>query len=235
MGRGKRKCSEGKPNTMAEVKLVATSALSTPIKIKDNTAIEFEDFRVTGWIKEGELGRAKISVGEVDRFSALRASLHGESLNEGDKMTRLFVKGKLVMSDTKDEYYDHLDPIRHAKGRVLIHGLGLGYFLKAILAKPEVEHVDVVEFEEDVVALVGPYFKDDPRVHIHVGDAYTFKFPPGTKWDMAWHDIWADKCSDDLEGHAKLNRRYGRSVSWQGCWAHEEILDQQRRYLRSGW
>lgn len=36
--------------------------------------------------------------------------------------------------------------------------------------------------------------------------------------------IRADKNLDDLEGHACLNRRYGRRVGWQGCWAHEYLL-----------
>lgn len=195
----------------------------------------FENFRVTGLIEPADLGRASVSVRDVDRFSAAVAQARGEYVREGDRITGLYVANKLVMSDVRDEYRDHAYAISQAYGRVLIHGLGLGCYLKAILAKPEVLHVDVVELEEDVIALIGPYFADDPRVHIHQGDAYTYEFPKGTTWDVAWHDIWADKCTDDLALHAKLNRRYGRKVSWQGCWAHEYLLYRRRQEREPVW
>jgi hypothetical protein len=35
---------------------------------------------------------------------------------------------------------------------------------------------------------------------------------------VAWHDIWNDLCGDNLPLMARLNRRYGRSVEWQGAW-----------------
>lgn len=226
MGRGKRRSTARSASPAATL----PAAKKTAPKVRHRPS--FEDFCVSGRIKEGELGKARIAVKTVDSFSALRAALHHEQLYEGDTMTTLAVNGHLVMSDTRDEYLDHIEAIDKATGRVLIHGLGLGCYLQAILAKPDVTHVDVVEISSDVIALIGPYFADDERVHIHQGDAYEFKFPPGTTWDVAWHDIWSDKCSDDLEGHAKLNRRYGRCVGWQGCWAHESILDHRRRY---GW
>jgi hypothetical protein len=31
----------------------------------------------------------------------------------------------------------------------------------------------------------------------------------GKRYDMVWHDIWDDICSDNLEGMAKLHRKYG--------------------------
>lgn len=194
----------------------------------------FDAFRVTDWIVPSELGRARIDVIEASGTSAFLASLQGESIRDGDRMTRLSVGRRLVMSDTRDEYRDHVEAIHRATGRVLIHGLGLGCYLRAILQKPDVQHVDVVELEQDVLDLVGPYFADDARVHFHQGDAYTFTFPKGVTWDAAWHDIWADKCSDDLEGHARLNRRYARRVGWQRCWAHHELL-RNRRWEKEQW
>lgn len=147
----------------------------------------------------------------------------------GDTCTQLLVRGELVMSDTRDELRDHYTAIYRAKGRVLINGLGLGCYLAVVLSKPEVTHVDVVELNPDVLALVAPHFTKDERVVFHQADAYVQarKWPPGTRWDCVWHDIWPTKCSDDLEGHARLRRSYARRAEWQGSWAHETLV-----YLR---
>jgi hypothetical protein len=188
----------------------------------------WDNFRVTGWIAPSELGEAKVDVVTPTGLSAFLGGVKADK-----PLTRLFVKGHgMVMSDSHDEYRDHAYAIRRAKGRVLVHGLGLGCFLKAILSKPEVSHVDVVELSQDVIDLIGPYYDRSfgtGRVTFHQGDAYDFRFPKGTRWDVAWHDIWTDRCEDDLAGHARLNRRYARAADWQGCWAHEELLSYRRR------
>ena len=190
-------------------------------------------FRVTGWIVEGTVGRASVKVITPTPLAAAIGRWQGESISP-EPLTQLFVGNWMVMSDTRDEYRDHAEAIFQARGRVLIHGLGLGCFLKAILAKSEVTHVDVVEIEQDVIDLIGPYFASDPRVVIHQGDAYAYQFPRGTRWDISWHDIWGDKNCDDLEGHARLSRRYGGRVEWQGCWAHHQLL-RQRRWEKTQW
>jgi hypothetical protein len=193
----------------------------------------FDDFRVTGFIQPGELGRARVQVDKVDSFGALRASIKGENLREGEEVTRLFVNNGLVMSDTRDEYRDHAFLGIEAKGRVLLHGLGLGCALKLVLAKDEVEHVDVVEIEQDVIDLIGPYFTGDPRVNLIHGDAFeqAKRWPRGSKWDAVWHDVWPNKSTEDLVEHAKLLRSFGRRAGWQGAWAHEEL----QRLRQYGW
>lgn len=137
--------------------------------------------------------------------------------------TRLMHKDRgIVMSDTNAEIEDHRFFFARAKGRVLIHGLGLGMALKAILQKKDVVSVDCVELEQDVIDLVGVHFKD-PRLTIHHGDAMTYKWPKGTTWDIIWHDIWDNICSDNLPSMKKLCRKFGKRCNWQGCWARERI------------
>ena len=171
-------------------------------------------------------GTAAIQSYRADGLTALRAAIHGENVREGDVCTQLLINGHLVMSDSRDEYRDHITAINRATGRVLINGLGLGCYLAAILTKPDVRRVDVVEINPDVLALVAPHFYDDERVRFHRADAYeqAKRWPSGIRWDVAWHDIWPDKCTDDLKHHARLSRSYGRRVDWQGCWAHERLL-----------
>lgn len=100
-----------------------------------------------------------------------------------------------MMSNTPDEVNDHTDPFVHAKGDVLVHGLGLSCVVSGLLAKPEVTHIDVVDLSEDIINMVGPAYADEPRVTIHHGDAMTYEWPADKRWNYVWHDIWA-KISD---------------------------------------
>ena len=135
--------------------------------------------------------------------------------------TRLMRGGTLVMSDTQDEIADHLGFIGAARGRVLIHGLGLGMCAEAALRKPEVEHVLVVELSPDVVSLVGPTLEGryGDRLEVRQGDAYTWRWEPGTRWDVVWHDIWDNISGDNLPEMHRLHRRFGGRCAWQDSWA----------------
>jgi hypothetical protein len=104
-----------------------------------------------------------------------------------------------VMSDTPSEIHEHDDAFRRAHGNVVITGLGLGVVVSALLAKPEVEHITVVEVDRDVIALTGPYYEDETRVTIVNMDALEYAatrkrarvYPPLHDFDFAWHDIWS--------------------------------------------
>jgi hypothetical protein len=145
--------------------------------------------------------------------------------------TGLYRSGQLWMSDTGAEYSDHRAAIYAAGrfgGRVLINGLGLGMVIKAMLAHENVQHIDVVEIDPDVIALVAPTY-DDPRVTIHQADAFTIKWPVGTRWTVVWHDIWPDISTENLPEIATLKRRYAQRCDWQGAWA-EELAREGRRW-----
>lgn len=151
--------------------------------------------------------------------------------------TGLLRNGAVWMSDVPDEKRQHATALWQARergGRCLVHGLGLGMVVKAMLDLPQVEHVDVVEIDPDVIALCGPAFEAyGDRVTIHQGDALTFKWPPGTRWSVVWHDIWRDIREDNLPEYARLNRSFGQRADWQGAWAHEEIVAARRS--NGGW
>ena len=149
----------------------------------------------------------------------------------------------LWMSDTPDELCDQWWALDDARGRVLVNGLGLGCTVFGMLSmrwqkigdkwnengtgQLQVKHIDVVEKSHDVIELIGPYLPED-RVTIHEGDALTFQWPKGTRWDFAWHDIWPDLCVDYLaESYATLHRRYGRRVTKQKSWGFKYL--QSRR------
>lgn len=157
----------------------------------------------------------EISDGEA-RFSWLRGGLNGV---EAGKYKRLMRGRTVIMSNTRMERITNREFVYEARGRVLINGLGLGMVLRAILQKPEVAYVRVIEKSVDVIALVGPYFSFDPRVEIIHADAMEYKPAKGERFDVVWHDIWENICSDNNEQMKVLHRRYGRICDWQGSWS----------------
>lgn len=187
----------------------------------------------------GEVDGACIERFEVTEHGSFLSSLNmaGRGVRPG-LYTRLYVDGRMWMSDTHDEWRDHMSAVwrirREGCRRVLINGLGIGMVLKAALACEHIEHVDVVEVDGRVVDLVGPHY-DDPRVTIHTADAYTKDWPAGTRWDVVWHDIWLDLCTDNLSQMTRLHRKYGRRAEWQGSWGKGRLLRQRRVERRWGW
>lgn len=179
-------------------------------------------------VPEGQQGHWKVerfTVTEEDtKWSRLRAAISyssgGRSVEAGT-YTRLARNGYVIMSDTYDEIRDHLAPIREAKGQCLVHGLGLGVVARAMLLKPEVDKVTVVEISQDVIDLVAPHYTEQfgDRVEVVCADALTWVSPKGTRYSVVWNDIWDNICSDNLPDMHKLHRRYGRKADWQGSWA----------------
>lgn len=169
--------------------------------------------------KRGPWSVQRFSVSEREaKMSQLQAIMHGRGYVPPGTYTQLLHERRgIVMSDTPDEMRDHRGFVYQAKGQVLINGLGLGMALAAILKKPEVKGVTVIEIDPDVIALVGPAFVGD-RVAIINADAFLFQPPKGERYNVAWHDIWDDICGDNLAQMTTLKRKYGRRVDWQGCW-----------------
>lgn len=171
-----------------------------------------------------------------DSIESFRILKQGRGCKPGI-YTKLVSKGTLWMSDTDAEISDHrpaLWQMYHRGGRILVNGLGLGMVVKAALALPNVEHVDVVETNPDIIELVGHYYESE-RCTIHHADAFDIQWPANTRWSVAWHDIWPDICEDNLSEYTRLKRKYGRRVDWQGCWAEDTIRREKYRTRNEFW
>lgn len=153
----------------------------------------------------------------------------------------------VMMSNTPDEINDHNAAFTVAEGRVLVSGLGLSCVVSGLLAVADVQHIDVIELDEDVIRLVGPAFANDPRVTIHHGDVLTYEWPEGSYWDFAWHDIWSKISSDNLEpediegkpqetgvSYREVFERYGPMVGAQNAWALKEAVVMDECYRLAG-
>lgn len=148
--------------------------------------------------------------------------------------TKLTYKGETIMSDTRDEIRDHREPIDRGFGHCLINGLGLGMITKALLDKPEVIKVTVIEIVPEVIELVGVHLLNryPDRLEIIQSDALTYKPQKDVYFDMVWHDIWPTICTDNYPDMKLLHRRYGRKARWQGSWGRDLIRSEGRKW---GW
>ena len=86
------------------------------------------------------------------------------------------------------------EPIKNAKGNVLVLGLGLGYYLFHILNKKEVLSVDVVELDKNVISLFNKYLKNKfpnlHKLHIIQADAIEYLKTNKKQYDYVFADIW---------------------------------------------
>ncbi len=178
---------------------------------------------------EGNWSVSSFTVQKEELSQMLSMMKYGRGVPAGD-YKRLMRGGEVIMSNTPDEINDSLGFIYRAEGKILINGLGLGVVVKALLEKPEVTEITVIENSEDVMKLVAPYYTD-PRLTIILGDAFTWEPPKGKKYDAVWHDIWDNLCSDNLEEMKKLHRKYGRRTKYQESWGRAicERYERQNR------
>lgn len=171
-------------------------------------------------VPNGESGKWSVNEITVNENDSMMSSLRCNSryIPVGIYKT-LNNKYGVMMSNTPAEISDHLPFIRNATGHVLINGLGLGMCIKAIVDRPEVTKITVIEKSEDVIKLVAPTYEKYDKVEIICADAFTYEPPKGVRYGAVWHDIWQDICTDNLKQMKKLHRKYGRKTDWQGSWS----------------
>jgi hypothetical protein len=181
---------------------------------------------------------------QIHRLQCLFGGHGARGISPGT-YTRLRHRSRgIVMSDTPAEIRDHYEVMRMTKLHadrgdctILIHGLGLGMFPNWALGIEGVTKVTIVEIDQDVIDLTGSYYleKFGERLEIIHDDALTWKPPTGSRWNIAWHDIWDSICQGNWDEIKSFHRRFGRRSDWQGSWSRPEIQkmnrqDRQDRY-----
>lgn len=168
---------------------------------------------------------------EASRVQAMRALFqNGRGSLPPGNYKRLMRNKFVMMSNTPDEIRDFQTFIWKATGKILVNGLGLGVLLQALLNKPEVAEITVIEISEDIIKLVAPTYLKDKRVSIIHADAFEWNPPKETHYDCVWHDIWNNICSDNLEGMKKLHRKYERKCNYQASWCRYECEQRAKQY-----
>ncbi len=191
-------------------------------------------------VPEGKKGDWRIQRFTVSRSEAvafnLREMIQGtRRIVEPGQYTALICGSATIMSDTPAEIKDHLDFVRESEGgEILITGLGLGMVANAMLMRPDVKRVTVVEMSPDVIALAAPHYRQKfgERIEIIEADALTWKPPPGIRYGGVWHDIWPTICADNLEQMKQLKSRFRRRSNVIGAWCEAECRRDSRGRFR---
>ncbi len=176
-------------------------------------------------ITPGSKGVAVLDTFEVDKatsdVSKLRAVLsqgREQPVPEGTS-GRLVVNGELMMTDTPMEQRSNYSFVTKAKGDVLIAGLGIGMVLQAILQKPDVGTVLVIEKYQDVIDLVSPMFQkeiEEGRLHIFCEDILDWHADEDWTWDTIYFDIWPTICADNLPEMNRLHNQFTFHLNPEG-------------------
>jgi len=100
-------------------------------------------------------------------------------------------KGTWMITTPAEQVQAH-NALRRCKGRVLVGGLGLGYFVKKLQEKDNVTSVVVVEISQDVINLVWKYHQFDQRFQIICTDIkkYLKRYTSNRRFDWVYLDIW---------------------------------------------
>lgn len=131
-----------------------------------------------------------------------------------------YIGEKLWMSLSPMEIESHYLPIKLAKGRVGVGGLGLGYYVQRILAKSTVKKVIVYELNQDVIDFYLHNFGQNPKLEIVKRDLRTLE---DESFDFFYCDIY-ERLLDDrvLEDMVAITQR--NKIKAYHFWGMEQML-----------
>lgn len=189
----------------------------------------YAKFRVK--VPNGKSGPWRIEPFKIEMgIRYLRLVRDGRDPGLGTFTRLVHERHRVVMSDTHAEIRDLVRFLPLLDGRVLVTGLGLGMTVHALLSKPTVTKITVIERDPHVIKLSGSTYLKDKRVEIICADAFAWKPPKGVKFDCAWHDIWNEICGSNWPEMKRIRLHYRAVVSagQQFCWGQNETERQQK-------
>lgn len=190
-----------------------------------------------GRIKDFSIERFEINEEEARRYITIEAIHNRVTRLKAGTYFRLMERGMVWMSNTPDEYSDHKEFIKQARGRVLIVGLGLGLVLREVLDKGGVESVTCVEKELPVIRLVGGAFIANkiygPKLNLVCADLWEWWPTPEVygKFDSAWVDIWPNY-HEEMLAEFRTARNHLAAVcapTKTMCWKEKELKSGRNR------
>lgn len=105
----------------------------------------------------------------------------------------------IVMSLTPMEVLTQMPGLRKTRGKVLVGGLGIGWFLRRTLERKQVDEVTLYDTNKDIVDAFGAQFKDHPKLKGIITESVWQADP--SKFDSIALDIW------DGYGTASIDRK----------------------------
>ena len=148
---------------------------------------------------------------------------------DGIHYQRLMHKGIVKMINTPEIVEDFEEFLLLAQGHVLINGLGMGMCNVDLLEKTTLKSLTVIEYDEELVFFIKPFFQHDNRCQIIHADAYLFEPPAGKIYDYVWHDVWTHQSVHNLKEIRQLKDKYKDISTWQGAWREAKCKEQLER------
>ncbi len=119
------------------------------------------------------------------------------------------------MSITPMEILSLRAGLRFARGKVLVGGLGMGWFARRCLEREQVKNVTIVERDPHIISFFGEPLRREfgDRVRFVHGDA--FKDVRHARFDSVLYDIWP-ACGDSNHDSRwrELARTHGNAWAW---------------------
>lgn len=143
---------------------------------------------------------------------------------------------KIWMSITPHEINTMNDDIKKVKGRVLVYGLGLGYFPFMISNKDEVKEITIIEKNKSIIDVFSKYilpnFKHKNKIKVIESDAFNFqKSQRANGYDYAFIDLWRTPL-DGLSVYIKMKKHevYHKDINYL-YWIEDSLISSIRRAL----
>lgn len=123
----------------------------------------------------------------------------------------VFENGREWMAIKPNEIETMRSPVEKAQGRVLVYGLGIGYFAYMVSQKSDVVSVTVVERDQSVISLfekhILPQFPNKDKITVVKSDAFDYAQNEMKKggYDYVFTDLWHD-VSDGVDLYIKMKK-----------------------------
>lgn len=138
------------------------------------------------WYTENHTEEARFSIKIDKQLVSLQSDFQRIDIFESGEFGRILTLDGYLMVTEKDEFIYH-DMITHVPmavnpsiSKVLVIGAGDGGTIREILRYPNIEHIDMVEIDEEVVRVCKEFLPQtacglsDPKVHLYFEDGLRY-------------------------------------------------------------
>ncbi|MCR5185221.1 MAG: hypothetical protein K6C32_03995 [Bacilli bacterium] len=150
------------------------------------------------------------------------------------KYLSLSYKDEIWMCITPNEIESMQPYVNLAKGKVLVLGLGLGYYPYMISFKEEVNDIYIVELDKKIIDIFNkhllPFFKYKEKIHIIQGDALEYMKDLKDKFDTVFIDLWHNPF-DGLPLYIELKKMENKGETHYLYWLEESLIALYRRLV----
>lgn len=148
------------------------------------------------WFTENHTPNARFSIRVDEQLVSIQSDYQRIDVFESPEFGRFLTLDGCVMLTEKDEFIYHEMIVHPAIAvhphvrKVLVIGAGDGGTLRELCYYPFIEHIDLVEIDEQVIDVCREYLPQtacsfgDPRVHVHIADGLRFVRGKQNEYDV---------------------------------------------------